>query len=640
MPLDQAAKPASSLRFHRWAGGGIALLALLAGGIALAAADGAPERTPLPRFQGQKLGGGVAGTDQIGRRRALVYVFATRDRDADAIAGIVSRIAPDAARANIALVGVNRDIDLSRVPGFVERYGFEFPIIVDRDFSIARKLRIKPGRSALLLVDAEGFIMGGFAGLQGEEPDRDRIYEDAVRRILHVEKPDKSASVSLGLRPKAPNFTVATLAGERLRYASLRGDVVALVFFLPTCPHCHAALEFLQKLQIRLGSPQFHVVPVSLRNQVYVIEHMMKQQGIELEIYVDPDGAARRAYEHSGVVPDIVIIDRQGSVIARHRGMESRTEALLTMEVRQALGIENPLLLSSTGFSGEEGCRICHAPQHETWSLTTHAYAFDTLVQHGHEKDPECLACHTVGYGNPGGYSLETPLPYLEGVQCESCHGRGGPHQSPGFAAGKEGMRAACESCHNPKHSLNFAFAERLPLVSHAANLRVAMLSIEERRALLEERDKRERSLFQPGEYVGSAACQECHLQQYDYWASSRHARAFETLRASGKHEETDCVSCHVTGYGQQSGYPEGGAALSEVGCESCHGPGGPHVANGAPKKGTILMLSDKCDTCVVLQICGSCHTDEWSPNFEFELQTHIDTLRHGMQQTEPAGAE
>jgi predicted CXXCH cytochrome family protein len=637
MPLDQAAKPARSKRFSRWAGGGLALLALLGGGTAAAAAETSPrpERTPLPRFSGQKLGGGVAGTNQIGRRRALVYLFATRDRDADAIAGIVSRIALDAARANIAVLGVNRDIDLSRVPGFVRRHGFEFPIIVDRDFSIARKLRIRPGDSALLLVDAEGFIIGGFAGLQGQEPDRDRVYEDEVRRVLYLEKPEKSASVSLGLRPKAPNFEVATLDGEKLRYASLRGDVVVLVFFLPTCPHCHAALKFLQKLQRGLASPGFHVVPVSLRNRVYVIEDMMKQEAIELEIHVDRDGSARRAYEHSGVVPDIVVIDREATVMARHRGIDARTEALITMEVRQALGVENPLLLSSTGFSGEESCRICHAREHGTWSLTTHAYAFETLVQHGHERNPECLGCHTVGYGLTGGYSLETPWPHLEGVQCESCHGRGGPHQSPSQAKNNEAMRAICEGCHNPKHSL-----KRLPHVSHAANLHFATLSIAERRALLEQRDKRERTLFQPGKYVGSDACRECHLQQYDYWVGSPHARAFETLRTSGKHEETGCLSCHVTGYGEQGGYPEGGEALTEVGCESCHGPGGPHVADGAPKKGTILMLSDKCDSCVVLQICGSCHTDEWSPNFEFELQTHIDALRHGMHRTEPAGAE
>ena len=70
--------------------------------------------------------------------------------------------------------------------------------------------------------------------------------------------------------------------------------------------------------------------------------------------------------------------------------------------------------------------------------------------------------------------------------------------------------------------------------------------------------------------------------------------------------------------------------SLAAVGCESCHGAGGDHVAPGAPRTGTILSLGDKCDTCVILKICGTCHDDANDPGFEFEVQDKIDTLRHG----------
>jgi hypothetical protein len=53
-------------------------------------------------------------------------------------------------------------------------------------------------------------------------------------------------------------------------------------------------------------------------------------------------------------------------------------------------------------------------------------------------------------------------------------------------------------------------------------------------------------------------------------------------------------------------------------------------VADGATKIGTIVSLGDKCDSCVILQICGACHDDANDPGFEFEVQDKIDLIRHG----------
>jgi hypothetical protein len=69
---------------------------------------------------------------------------------------------------------------------------------------------------------------------------------------------------------------------------------------------------------------------------------------------------------------------------------------------------------------------------------------------------------------------------------------------------------------------------------------------------------------------------------------------------------------------------------LARVGCESCHGPGGDHVDPDAPKLGSIVSLGDKCDSCVILQICGSCHDDVNDPGFEFAVEEKIEKQRHG----------
>ena len=108
-----------------------------------------------------------------------------------------------------------------------------------------------------------------------------------------------------------------------------------------------------------------------------------------------------------------------------------------------------------------------------------------------------------------------------------------------------------------------------------------------------------------------------------------------DTLAAQGKQGERDCQVCHTTAFGKPGGFdpvvdPASQADLAHVGCESCHGPGGNHVADGATRLGTIVSLGDKCDSCVILQICGSCHDDANDPGFEFEVQDKIDRIRHG----------
>jgi hypothetical protein len=107
------------------------------------------------------------------------------------------------------------------------------------------------------------------------------------------------------------------------------------------------------------------------------------------------------------------------------------------------------------------------------------------------------------------------------------------------------------------------------------------------------------------------------------------------TLSKAGKSANADCLACHTTGFGRPGGFPGDGVVeshtdLARVGCESCHGPGGEHVKQGAAKTGNIVSLGDKCDSCVILQICGRCHDEVNDPGFEFEVLEKIEAQRHG----------
>ena len=81
--------------------------------------------------------------------------------------------------------------------------------------------------------------------------------------------------------------------------------------------------------------------------------------------------------------------------------------------------------------------------------------------------------------------------------------------------------------------------------------------------------------------YIGSQARQECHQKEFSQWSHSSHATAFNTLRRVGREYYPECLTCHVTGSGYETGYQIGNTErehLVDVGCETCHGPGKQHT--------------------------------------------------------------
>jgi hypothetical protein len=111
--------------------------------------------------------------------------------------------------------------------------------------------------------------------------------------------------------------------------------------------------------------------------------------------------------------------------------------------------------------------------------------------------------------------------------------------------------------------------------------------------------------------YLGVGTCQGCHAAEFEVYTKTAHARAFATLASEFVHRDTNCVGCHVTGYGDQGGFGgirmRGTAVdLVDVQCEACHGPGAEHSRDGA-------YASRARDACV------RCHTPNDDPDFDFD---------------------
>lgn len=597
----------------------------------------APGERPLPAFSGLTLAGTRLSMTSLLGKRVVLFFFNPEMKEAGPAATAVAQVARLSKSNNFRVVGIGVGSSASKIRTFAREHDFDFPVIDDSNAKIANLLRI---RSPLFMIgaDSEGymnFVLPGFdtSGDDAVERIAERIKESLRIRTGHL------ATGPLIDHPEAPLFTTQDLNGKPFDLASLKGKPIVLIFFLHTCPHCHHALAFFRDQIKKIPEAKRPtLVGITLQNRPSAVRSALAQEDLDFFIpLTDPGQEIMQAYGVAGGVPDISMIDREGRIIYRSNGWrDDRDPALMRMYLAKIAGERIPMLLSKKGYAGNDVCSTCHDQQAATWQLTKHAQAYATLVTHGKERDGECVSCHVVGFDELGGFSFSRPEKYLENVGCESCHGRGGPHISPDFLA-DGGYASACAQCHDKKHSLGFDYATFLPNVSHAV---IASMSPEQRA----ERFGEEASLSRPllptqADYVGSDACQSCHTAEFTTWSESPHAHAVATLEAKKKADDQKCLACHTTGYGRPGGFPKDGkvaahANLASVGCESCHGPGGDHVPADAPKFGTILSLGDKCDSCVILQICGSCHDEANDPDFTFEVEDHIERQRHGT--TEP----
>lgn len=120
-----------------------------------------------------------------------------------------------------------------------------------------------------------------------------------------------------------------------------------------------------------------------------------------------------------------------------------------------------------TAYLGVAKCAECHQPFVESWGKTRHARAFASLRQAGKGADPECIACHTVGFGEKGGfYTIET-TPELANVQCEECHGPDREHIEDFSRPMKPVSESVCLKCHKKDNSPDFDYERYLEKIRH-----------------------------------------------------------------------------------------------------------------------------------------------------------------------------
>jgi 2',3'-cyclic-nucleotide 2'-phosphodiesterase (5'-nucleotidase family) len=126
-------------------------------------------------------------------------------------------------------------------------------------------------------------------------------------------------------------------------------------------------------------------------------------------------------------------------------------------------------------YESAEACSKCHQREYDQWISTQHAHAYATLEHTGRQDDPECILCHTMGYGRDGGFISNNKTPELARVTCQACHpitgahGRAGAPKDPKVPAKDNISQRVCIGCHGLVESPKFDYTVYKPKIAHLA---------------------------------------------------------------------------------------------------------------------------------------------------------------------------
>ncbi len=109
--------------------------------------------------------------------------------------------------------------------------------------------------------------------------------------------------------------------GHDLTLGDFRGRLVLLNIWATWCGPCRKEMPTLDRLQARLGGPDFEVVALSIDRQgLAVVKPFYEELGLKaLRIYLDASGKATQTLGTVGV-PTTLLIDQEGREIGRVLG--------------------------------------------------------------------------------------------------------------------------------------------------------------------------------------------------------------------------------------------------------------------------------------------------------------------------------
>jgi peroxiredoxin len=143
----------------------------------------------------------------------------------------------------------------------------------------------------------------------------------AIAATLTLAVPALAAEVSA----PAPQFTLASRAGQQVSLAQYKGQVVMLNFWASWCGPCRQEMPLLESIYKKYSKMGFTLLGVNVEPDSQAANDWLKQTPVSFPILYDKDSKVSKLYDVAGM-PSTVIIDRSGKLRMLHRGYKPGDE--------------------------------------------------------------------------------------------------------------------------------------------------------------------------------------------------------------------------------------------------------------------------------------------------------------------------
>jgi thiol-disulfide isomerase/thioredoxin len=138
----------------------------------------------------------------------------------------------------------------------------------------------------------------------------------------------KAAATKLGFAVRdapspLPALRFAAGSGAAVSLENFRGKVVLLNLWATWCSPCRDEMPTLDRLQAKLGGPEFDVLALSIDHAgIGAVKDFYQEIGLKhLAVYVDPSAQAMLSLNVLGI-PITILVDREGRELARLHGVK------------------------------------------------------------------------------------------------------------------------------------------------------------------------------------------------------------------------------------------------------------------------------------------------------------------------------
>jgi thiol-disulfide isomerase/thioredoxin len=123
----------------------------------------------------------------------------------------------------------------------------------------------------------------------------------------------------------APDFELPALDGTKLKLSDLHGKAVLLNFWATYCGPCKIEMPWFVELQKQYGPEGFQIVGVAMDDaSTEDIAKFAKEMGVNYPILLGQESVGQ-SYGGVSVLPTTFFLDRDGRLIAREFGLQSRS---------------------------------------------------------------------------------------------------------------------------------------------------------------------------------------------------------------------------------------------------------------------------------------------------------------------------